>query len=112
VTARVVGARSNGLVGVELYAKRFRACRCGTPNPDFVECPSCGVMNYSGHPCRNCLGPGGVPIGHWSTCPGCGAAAIVDDLGKLTAWYANPLKQLWQIFTEWRAKRASRKDGR
>ena len=108
---RVAAVHSNGLIGVELFAKQFCACRCGEPNPSLVECPSCYAMNFSGHPCRKCGGPGGVPNDHWYTCPNCGAAARIIDHGKLTAWYANPFKQLWQIFTEWRARRAAaRKD--
>lgn len=110
MTARVVGVHGNGLTGLELYAKRFRACVCGEPNPSLVDCPSCGALNYSNHQCRSCGGPGGGAAPHWSTCPSCGRAAVVDDLGKLTAWYANPFRQLWQIFTEWRAKRRAQKD--
>ena len=108
MTTRVAGIRSNGLVGLELYGTVYRAClTCHEPNPSRVECPSCGTMNYSGHPCRNCGSAGGVPNPPWTFCPTCGCAALIEDRGKLTAWYANPFRQLWQIFTEWRQRRAA-----
>jgi hypothetical protein len=70
-----------------------------------VDCPSCGVLNYSGHSCRSCGGPGGAPNVHWSTCPACGRAARIEDVGVLTAWYRNPLRQLVQKLREWRRAR-------
>lgn len=91
---RAVGVHGNGMVSLELFGKIYRACACGEPNPSMVDCPSCGAMNYSGHPCRACGGPGGVPNDHWLTCPSCGCAARVDDVGMLSAWYRNPLRRL------------------
>lgn len=103
MATRVVNARTNGVLSVEIYGKVYRACACGTPNPDFVACARCGCFNYSGHPCRNCGGPGDL-ADPWDICPSCGRP-VDSESSLLTAWYRNPLKQLRQRLREWRQKR-------
>lgn len=104
MATRVVGARSRGVLAVEILGTVHRACACGEPNPSVVACARCGTFNYSGHPCRNCHGPGDL-ADPWTVCPSCGRPAVTES-GLLTAWYRSPLKQLGTMFREWRAKRS------
>ncbi len=77
---------------------------CGLPNPAPVSCPACGVLNFSGHACRNCGGPGGPAADPWEICPRCGLPAISEDLGTVAYWHRNPLMRLrWWDLTRLKA---------